>query len=277
MTLSTFKKSLWLGMLAGITLLWLPPAEATKGPQGVSNTTHNFAYNASQTPTLSYLSKTEDEVCIYCHTPHGGNLEGALWNKPFAGEGADLQSANYFTHYNSATLSSAAKGSGLKRPLNNESLLCMGCHDGTVAINRVVNVSNRTVKDLAEPDALIENRLGGVAQMQAAGSTEPGAWIGASSSTLAALDWTGGHLDDDHPVSFDYVQSFGQKPAGSMHTKGEAELKGVRFFPAGGSGTRLECSSCHDPHVDYNTAPAYTPFLITSNTASALCLACHIK
>jgi predicted CXXCH cytochrome family protein len=39
----------------------------------------------------------------------------------------------------------------------------------------------------------------------------------------------------------------------------------------------MECSSCHDPHVDYVADADYTPFLIRPNDRSKLCLTCHIK
>jgi hypothetical protein len=63
-------------------------------------------------------------------------------------------------------------------------------------------------------------------------------------------------------------------PEVKLHTVAAAQAAGVRFF---GATNFVECSTCHDPHVDYFTAPDYTPFLITPNTGSNLCLACHIK
>lgn len=267
MIFATFKEYLTLSGLLSVLLLWSVPVGATKGPQDVSNTTHNFSATAPNTLN-SYRAATEAEVCIFCHTPHGGSLDGALWNKGTVGYNGDISGAAYFTHYNSASLSSGAKGGGLSRNLGPESLLCMSCHDGTIAINRVMNVSNSTTPDPDEPDALINSSFG-EAYMQG----DPGAWIGSYPGMGG--DITGGHLADDHPVSFDYTASYAVKSA-SLHLIDDVKSKGVRFFPAGGAGTQLECSSCHDPHVDYKTATQYTPFLITTNAASALCLTCHI-
>jgi hypothetical protein len=61
-----------------------------------------------------------------------------------------------------------------------------------------------------------------------------------------------------------------------LDTVANAQADGVRFF---GATNYIECSTCHDPHVNYSASgdPAYTPFLITPNTNSNLCLACHIK
>ena len=95
-------------------------------------------------------------------------------------------------------------------------------------------------------------------------------------------DIAGGNLTDDHPISFSYagVLSSGEyaptgPKANKLHLLQEAKDKGVDFF--GPSKDMVECSSCHDPHVDYVTNAAYRPFLITTNAGSALCLACHIK
>lgn len=273
MGLELFKNYQWLAVVICLGLLLVAPAGATKGPQGVSNTSHNFSITSTNT---NYTANNEDEICIYCHTPHGGSLDGALWNKPLDDGVYNLTSPAYFTHYNSATLSSSAKTGGINRDLGVESLLCMGCHDGTIAINRVINVSNRTTPAATEPGALIESSNLDEQLMQAGGFTEPGPWIGTSSTQMISAPLDGGNLSDDHPVSIDYVGSQTEKSA-SLHLIGEARTSGLRFFPLGGSGTRLECPTCHDPHVDYNTATQYTPFLITSNEASAMCLACHIK
>jgi hypothetical protein len=92
-----------------------------------------------------------------------------------------------------------------------------------------------------------------------------------------------GDLSDDHPISFSYdavrgsvVYDTGAK-AGQLRDVNIALSRGVKFFPP---GNRLECSSCHDPHVDYSASSGqtdYSPFLITPNTGSALCQACHSK
>lgn len=261
-------------------------ALAVKGPQGVIHTTHNLSANSSN--DFQYKAEFEQEVCIFCHTPHGGNLDGPLWNRVTADTVVDLKSVGYFTHYNSTTLSPYLVGLDANRPLNDESLLCMGCHDGTIAANRVVNVSNATTpKDANEPEALIKDSFGGemiVAEM----FFEPAARIGTSREALASWDYSGGHLEDDHPVSIDYDAAQISKGAAALRDIAVVRSRGIRFFPENGAGTRLECSTCHDPHVNYGKYSGrpgygdaaytqYAPFLITTNKGSALCLACHIK
>ena len=71
-------------------------------------------------------------------------------------------------------------------------------------------------------------------------------------------------LADDHPVSFPFSPGLaavdGQLANPGTLTE-EVRLDG---------GGELQCTTCHDPHDDTNGH-----FLVTDNTASALCLACH--
>ena len=258
------------------------------GPPGIQYTAHNLS-----NPNSNYKGADEDEICIYCHTPHGGSLTGPLWNRPTAVDAnpasggiygaVDLKAAGYFTHYNSATLTAAARGNN--RAVNDESLLCMTCHDGTIAVNRVLNVSNRTAPDPTYPTTRIRNDFDTWAPVVSVSGfpAVPGPAIGDSLAKIALGDNPGGDLSDDHPISFNYTAAQGADIG--LHTLGDAQTAGVRFF----GGNRVECSTCHDPHVDYgdltmgspNAGDAnytkYAPFLIMSNEASALCLACHIK
>lgn len=234
-------------------------AWAIKGPQGVSGSWHDFS-SVNPNPNW-YTAANEDEVCIFCHTPHGGKLNTQLWNR-------DLPDANAFTHYSSATLSPTAELSNPTRPVNQESLLCLSCHDGTVAMNSLLNYSNSTG---AQPN-------GGSANMILF-MFGPGAVIGSATNASTGFAEGSTLLSDDHPISFSYTTVYdynAPKNHTKLHDITAAESSGVRFF---GATDRVECSSCHDPHVNYTASgnPAYAPFLITPNNGSALCLACHIK
>lgn len=225
-----------------------------KGPANVSKTIHNLSTNAPPDAwgNIFYASNSE-QVCVFCHTPHGGRLEGPLWNR-------NLPAATgVFTHYSSTTLSNSVIGvSG--RAVGDESRLCLSCHDGSATLDHLINPPNELdgnpVLIMGDPDVAIQGPpAGGVI----------------------------GNLSDDHPISFSYDSVVGQAlyaigggRAGEMHTVAEARAAGTRFF---GANNRVECSSCHDPHVDYSATgnPAYAPFLITPNAGSNLCRACHNK
>lgn len=259
--------------LGSVFVLMMSTAVLGKGPQGIQYTKHNLGSGGWFAGATN-----EDEVCIFCHTPHGGDLNGPLWNRDLSGF---LTKA--YTHYNSATLSDEVKNS---RPagsiVNAESALCLSCHDGSVAANQIINTSSAAG---ALPDNNFEIRIG-----VAGGS--PGPRIGAINPADLV---TTNNLSDDHPISFSYSSvvagtkyTDATSPfSGQLRSEIQALSQGVRFF---GSDSRMECSSCHDPHVDYGdsdvgTSPgvgnsaytAYAPFLITSNQGSGLCFACHVK
>lgn len=259
-------------------------ALAVKGPQAVEFTIHNLSANMGGNPQMTFdnqYTTNEEEICIFCHTPHGGTLDGPLWNR-------QIPAAGSFTHYNSATLTAAA-GNGA-RPVSKESLLCLSCHDGSIATNRIINTNN------SNPTGQPENQFQGpgVAVDIVSGFGAPSARIGESASNVNGT----GDLSDDHPISFSYFDAYTEESTqpggGGLRAPGAPELADVRFFGAGAvaGGMRVECSSCHDPHVAYDTYfetwygpipggisadPSYAPFLITPNTGSALCLACHVK
>jgi predicted CXXCH cytochrome family protein len=85
-----------------------------------------------------------------------------------------------------------------------------------------------------------------------------------TTSTIAAAANLGTDLTNDHPVNFTF-------DAALIAADGElqAPTNAVLFGP---SADQVQCGSCHDPHDD-----TFSPFLVTSNAASALCLDCHTK
>lgn len=242
-----------------ITLLAGGAAVASaKGAPNVANTKHNMSTTGQQ---ATYRTDSE-QVCVFCHTPHGAKIDAGarpLWNRD------DPGSAWQFYASDTLSLTASAVAS-----VSTESLLCLSCHDGSLATNRVINPPNGlTGANAPQPTTQFgDSEIIGL----------PGVYnrIGGS-----PVDSNGvGDLRDDHPISFDYqlVLNGGEQ---DLHTVADAKVDGVRFFPLNSSTEfRVECSSCHDPHVDYTVAtgdPQYTPFLIMSNTNSALCLACHNK
>lgn len=256
-----------VGFLVVIGLLSASLAFAVKGPADVAATPHNLSTNA---PLWMLASPNEDEICIFCHTPHGGSLTGPLWNKIDSG-----QQGSYL-HYSSATMSTQVTAT---RPgansVSNESLLCLACHDGSLSMYTVMNFSNDTGGQPEDP---------GQATMRQGTAAIQGPMIGQGTNPDGTTKVSNIDLSDDHPISFSFDAVYSdmydvtRPKAGQMHDDATAVANGVRFF---GAGNMVECSSCHDPHVSYNAAfggdEAYRPFLITPNTGSALCLACHNK
>lgn len=180
------------------------------------------------------------EVCAVCHMPH---VEGRpasrtgtfmLWSR-------QLTSANY-TMYASFSL----QGVQDSQP-QGSSRLCLGCHDGSVALEMFhTNTSGSTFIDAA-------HRIPG----------KPNYDFGA-----------------DHPISITYADGAGGDPYLRSRTSpfpGVVNGQTINDILEGG---KVQCMSCHDPHGVQVPAGTANLLRIRNNdpaNPSALCLACHIK
>jgi len=256
----------------------------------VAYTVHNMSKTNPGGLSRFIQSGTEDQICIFCHTPHNARPAVPLWNKvmPF-------QAFNMYT--SSVSLSPAAKAVAAPGP---ESLLCLSCHDGRTAINVVHNSRNSANQPSGAERVISLDMLGYNDPLTPANPGEGlAAGVGISMGMMGFLgtygpnigkisgdDYYGGNLMDDHPISFSYDAAQGDKPTqlNSRAVVGSKSNNTIRFF---GPTNRLECSSCHDPHVPYGFDrmggptgvgdPELRPFLVMGNSGSALCFACHNK
>ncbi|MCF6256699.1 MAG: hypothetical protein L3K25_10475 [Gammaproteobacteria bacterium] len=102
----------------------------------IVNTRHNMG-SQGQGPNTAAPENTA-EICIFCHTPHGGSTEDAagnrvsvpLWNKQLA---ADVTVFSTYDQLGTSTLDAAVGEVG------SVSLACLSCHDGTQAIDNIIN------------------------------------------------------------------------------------------------------------------------------------------
>jgi len=226
---------------------------------------------------------TSDQVCVYCHTPHGSDSSASapLWNKVFT--------AGPFARY--STLNTPTFDSN-EAPVGSVSLACLSCHDGTQAMDVVINSPGSGGYNPAG------SNIGGL-----------GVMLG---SPVPVLDTD---LTNDHPISMQYAAG------GPVNTDADGLFAGALGDPdfnapekatvngqpiwwvdsAGGvTGTRektdmllytrndgfgsggtiepfVECGSCHDPHNSSTQSATQVAFLRISNTASTVCTACHDK
>lgn len=187
------------------------------GPAGTNNDMHGSAHD---------FSSNGEELCLYCHTsmsPSPGTAP-PLWDREI--------SDRSFTMYKSATMDMK-----VETVPGEASLVCLSCHDGTMAFNPLVKNPG------IQSDALMTGR----------------AAIGADG------------IANDHPVAVEYDPS--KDPDYAPVTNGRVgELP--LYVKSGGSGrrTQVECLTCHDPHNLDNPN-----FLRMSNARSRLCLTCHLK
>jgi len=127
------------------------------------------------------------------------------------------------------------------------SLLCLSCHDGSVAVNSYGN------------------------NFQPTASQSTGASFIGAQYVIGKDNYLGNH----HPIGFDYdaVEAIDTE----IRSADTAEMGGagtVREHLFGDSGTLLECATCHSVHNKGNTGES---LLWRSNTSSRLCLTCHDK
>lgn len=129
------------------------------------------------------------------------------------------------------------KASANTSSVTGESAMCMACHDGQVLFADQSNPTNSA----------------------AAGG-------GYNFTTYGAIAADAAGLSNDHPVGINYADSITSKPG---------EFKAIGSLTGGvklSTANRVECFSCHDVHNETNT-----PFLISTNAGSALCVGCHNK
>jgi len=209
---------------------------------GVNAHPHNLSTNNNSSNPGVIRSTTEDQICIFCHTPHGGSAKGPLWNRPDptvpAGGTFDLSARPALNIADPLIVPiSLYDNSDPESYPNGATRLCLSCHDGVTAIGTFL-VGNATMTDN---------------YMSVAGTID---------------------LSSTHPVSFVYNNAT-KKPAMSIPIAGDAaKLDGAdrmqcttchdphthtndgtytlpmwRYYGSGGTDENADysamCTSCH--------------------------------
>lgn len=210
-----------------------PPAARS---QSVAGSKHDLSASA--------VNPYSSQVCAYCHTPHLSNrvLGAPLWNR-------FVDRTKVYTRYQSATLDTVPGDPNDSMA----SVLCLGCHDGTLGTAVVNGYTGSDKHELVNPPG-------------------PSA-IPANCRRCHGDIWgdppfpaLGTDLSNDHPISITYPTP-AQDPAFNVPPSLSDGWPQARLF-----GGKVECASCHDPHN-----PTNVPFLRVANVGSALCLTCHVK
>jgi len=214
-----------------------------------------------------------DEICVFCHTPHGANDDldndgnpdadhaerppAPLWNRV-------ITSMATFSMYKSDTLNSDCDAT--PSPL---SLVCLSCHDsagnmsfdGTGTLNDGAMNSDDTHFLVNEPN---RSDIFGTQELERNCGVPCHDYSGY---TKVPKFWEiGPDLTDDHPISMSYPTP-AMDPDFWPPDNADTGWSDVRLFNG-----RVECPSCHNPHD-----PDNVPFLRKTMVGSALCFACHNK
>lgn len=207
-----------------------------------------------------------DRICIWCHAPHhtmtqedsAGIKYLPLWNhavtdeiyntyKSDFGDGPDSVSTDGDAFANRHVFNG---GDTITQP-GSVSLLCLSCHDGSVAVNEYGRSPQR--------------------EYSRSGQDKSGAKIG--SQWMIGANPYG--LLNHHPIGFSYVDVASK----------DDEIAPITTVIAG-TGTaattigsllynsKMECVTCHDVHNSKNSGET---FLWISDRNSQFCLTCHKK
>jgi len=207
-----FVKSAIATAVMGVALVAAGSAVA-----GIANTKHNLGSAGAGPNKVDGTG----EICVFCHTPHGGDIgtTGApvavpLWNKKL--------SAATFTTYDqlgTSTLDAAISTIG------SVTLACLTCHDGTQAIDNIRNA----------PGSGGFDATGGGATGLAWTWTSTDKTLDANGAFQGSVDgggtniWAiGTDLRNDHPVSVQYAG--GGYSATNLNAAGGT--RDSDFFPA---------------------------------------------
>jgi hypothetical protein len=235
-----------IGIAALLALL-----SSVASAQGVVGSPHDLQPSTTNT----------SETCVFCHTPHGSSTSAAvpLWNKT-------LPAPATYTRYSSLNTSTL---SGAEAPVGSVSLACLSCHDGSQAVDTVLNTPGR-----------------GMGASFPAGTQIDAAVFDAMEGTPVPM--LGTDLRDDHPVSIQYggggllgsdADGTANPTANQTREKTDMILYTRTDGPAGATGEPMvECGSCHDPHNSSTfVANQSVSFLRIPNDSSQICTTCHIK
>lgn len=250
----------------------------------------NPTAGAGTVPTRNIKATTETQICVFCHTPHGGSTSTTpLWNRKVSGAGYTQS----YVMYDSSTLDAKQVQSTMNQP-GGSSKLCLSCHDGTVAIGNVnvLNGLNKTAQ--AQGTAVIATT---------GGTTMP---TGAGTDT-GFTRYLGTDLTNDHPISISYNDTLAARDGELRTPSTNTTLIGVRTSTvkpklklentgeAGANRAQVQCATCHDPHIretdstvgnqkflrlnrfQHQDPPSVSGYNSTDNSGDIICLACHDK
>jgi predicted CXXCH cytochrome family protein len=160
---------------------------------GIANSAHDFVDGVGfDNDNWAIAAAT---ICSSCHTPHNSMGTSLLWNH----EESAVAYANNLT-----TLFGTTWGTP-----DGTSLLCLSCHDGTVALENFGGTNTGTTN---------------------------------LSGNLQIGD--GATLDNNHPISIDYDDTLGGTEFVDETT---VDASNIRLYGSAGN-FRVQCGSCHDVH-----------------------------
>ena len=253
-------------LLGSVMVLLVSTAGYAQKVGTVATGPHDFGPTGYGTVASGGGTSIDGQTCIFCHTPHGGDTNMALWNRTY--DGKVVSYSMYKSSTSLAGNSITVKNSDVQ---SGNSGACMSCHDGSIGMDVLTNVTGYGMNTSAAGAKKLALTFTPNANSKAS-------YTGSAMS--GGLAFLGTDLRNDHPVAISYTQvkadtvkgkDYVAPNSGSPITVGDATKYGAAV-PLFGTANNVECSSCHDPHNNLQGN-----FLRRANTNSQLCLSCHVK
>ncbi|OFZ66649.1 MAG: hypothetical protein A2V79_05730 [Betaproteobacteria bacterium RBG_16_56_24] len=249
-------------------------------------------HDLSTTGAFNQFTPTagNSEICVFCHTPHGSSTDAPvpLWNRT-------LHTTTPYLTYAALGTSSLDAATA---PVGSVSLACLSCHDGTQAMNEIINSPGSGTGTGTWAGTFTAGSAAGAANTLAYGTIvnlttdlrndhPVGVQYGGGRGTSGFVSGTNYAAGSTTDTDFKAITAVTGKALWYIDTNGTAGRQNVDLplytradtldylgvaIPGGANQPYVECASCHDPH---NTANG--TFLRYSNANSTLCLACHAK
>ena len=244
----------------------------TAGTQGVTSGMaggpHDFTSTATDSIGQKLIGPT-NFLCGYCHVPHvsSAGIGAPLWSRKTLTTGSTHAGITFGT-YASGSMDATVNDVKLT---DNYSSFCLSCHDGSQMFASAAYQSKPVPY----------------------GSPWPGAahagFDTVRNPSYMSMATTGsyGGLSHIHPVNFIYNSALASAdpglydPGTGSYLYNDATYGAVgRLFPDGSGNLTMQCSSCHNPHIDDATAPSGSgsyPLIEGTLDGGKLCVACHAK
>jgi hypothetical protein len=208
----------------GATLIASSTAMAGRPMSSIADSWHNLgSQNAwSNTPSgnaIANHSNDTAEICVFCHTPHGGDNTAAvpIWNRK-------LNDPTAYKRYSSLGSSTF---DATEAPIGSVTIACLSCHDGGQAIDSVINA----------PGSGGYNNPASYAygSMPRLGNFVGGDTDGAGRLAAGVVQNLGTDLSNDHPVSMQYGGGGVTGSAGALGSNPprDPDFTGNKANPAG--------------------------------------------
>ncbi len=181
-------KTSFAKVAGGLALL----AVSSVAMASVVNTKHNLG--SSNSASSNHTTATT-EICIFCHTPHGGDQTtfAPIWNR-----------ATGTTDYTRFSALGRLTFDAKEAPIGSVSAACLSCHDGTQSMDSVINSSGSDTIGRLDTGAGNGSWSQGRAMGNGSFAQANGAWDG-SLMPRGDMVFLGTDLSNDHPISMQYA------------------------------------------------------------------------